>query len=33
MLTGLEQDDYWVVTKALIDAKPGDIAAVAAALA
>lgn len=33
MLTGLEQDDYWAVTKALIDAKPGDIAAVAAALA
>jgi hypothetical protein len=33
MLKGLEQDDYWAVVKALIDAKPGDIAALAAALA
>jgi hypothetical protein len=33
MLTALEQDDYWAVTKALIDAKPGDVAAVADALA
>jgi hypothetical protein len=32
MLKGLEQDDYWAVTKALIDAEPKDIAAVAAAL-
>ncbi len=32
MLTGLEQDEYWTVTKALIDAKPGDVAAVASAL-
>jgi hypothetical protein len=33
MLKGLEQDDYWAVTKALIDANPGDIPALAAALA
>jgi hypothetical protein len=33
MLTALEQDDYWAVTKALIDAKSGDVAAVADALA
>lgn len=32
MLKGLEQDDYWAVIKALIDAEPKDIAAVAAAL-
>lgn len=33
MLKGLEQDDYWSVTKALIDAHPGDIASIAEALA
>ncbi len=33
MLKGLEQDDYWSVTKALIDAKAGDIASIAEALA
>lgn len=32
MLKGLEQDDYWAVMKALIDAAPGDISAVAQAL-
>lgn len=33
MLRGLEQDDYWTVLKALIDAKSGDIATIAEALA
>ncbi len=33
MLTGLEQDDYWAVTKALIDASSGDISTIAQALA
>lgn len=32
MLKGLEQDDYWAVMKALIDAEPNDIATIAAAL-
>lgn len=32
MLKALEQDDYWAVTKALIDAEPGDIASLARAL-
>lgn len=32
ILTALEQDDYWAVTKALIDAQPGDVAAIASAL-